>query len=55
MLGPPTSRRLDEPITVSLKDLVPVDHFCRNLEATRNLRLGRDWAQGFYADRGRVW
>lgn len=26
MLGPPNSRRLDHPITVSLEDLIPQDH-----------------------------
>jgi hypothetical protein len=29
MLGPPKPRRLDQPIAVSLEDLVPVDHFYR--------------------------
>jgi hypothetical protein len=34
MLGPPKPRRLDEPIAVSLEDLVPADNFYRHLEAT---------------------
>ena len=33
MLGPPKPRRLDQPIAVSLEDLVPANHFYRLLEA----------------------
>ena len=33
MLGPPKPRRLDQPIAVSLEDLIPQDHFYRHLEA----------------------
>jgi hypothetical protein len=33
MLGPTKPRRLDDPIAVSLEDLVPDDHFYRHLEA----------------------
>jgi hypothetical protein len=33
MLGPPKPRRLDEPIAVSLEELVPTDNFYRSLEA----------------------
>nr|MBA3518937.1 transposase [Hyphomicrobiales bacterium] len=53
MLGPAKSRRLDEPITVSLEDLVPYDHFYRHLEAKLDLSFVREWAKDCYADRGR--
>ena len=53
MLGPPKSRRLDEPIAVSLDDLVPRDHFYRHLEAALDLAFVREWARECYADRGR--
>ena len=43
MLGPPKPRRLDEPIAVSLEDLVPYDHFYRHLEAKLDLSFVRDW------------
>ena len=39
MLGPPKPRRLDEPIAVSLEDLVPPNHFYRHLEAKLDLEL----------------
>ncbi len=53
MLGPAKSRRLDEPITVSLEDLVPPHNFYRHLEATLDLGFIRDWTRERYADRGR--
>jgi transposase len=53
MLGPAKPRRLDEPITVSLKDRVPANHFYRHLEAKLDLSFVRDWTQELYADRGR--
>ncbi|MDP9354234.1 MAG: IS1182 family transposase [Chloroflexota bacterium] len=53
MLGPPKSRRLDEPIAVSLDDLVPADHFYRHLEAKLDLGFVREWVRELYADRGR--
>src|SRR5919206_4437081 len=53
MLGPRKPRRLDEPIAVSLEDLVPTDHFYRHLEATLDLSFVRDWTRGLYAERGR--
>ena len=40
MLGPPKPRRLDQPIAVSLEDLVPQDHFYRHLEAKLDLSFG---------------
>ena len=45
MLGPAKPRRLDEPIAVSLEDLVPADHFYRHLEAKLDLGFVRDWAR----------
>jgi transposase len=53
MLGPAKPRRLDQPITVSLEDLVPTDHFYRHLEAKLDLSFIRDWTRELYADRGR--
>ncbi len=53
MLGPAKLRRLDEPIVVSLEDLVPYDHFYRHLEAKLDLGFMRDWTQELYAKRGR--
>src|SRR5215218_5589135 len=53
MLGPAKPRRLDEPIAVSLKDLVPADHFYRHLEAALDLDFVRDWTREQYAERGR--
>src|SRR4051812_20458070 len=53
MLGPLKSRRLDEPTTVSLEDLVPANHFYRHLEATLDLSFAREWTRELYAERGR--
>ena len=53
MLGPPKPRRLDNPIDVSLEELVPQGHFCRHLEAKLDLSFVRDWAKDLYAERGR--
>jgi transposase len=53
MLGPPKLRRLDDPITVSVEDLVPRDHFYRHLEAKLDLGFVRDWTRELYAERGR--
>ena len=53
MLGPAKPRRLDEPITVSLEELVPQDHFYRHLEATLDLSFVWDWKRELYAERGR--
>jgi transposase len=53
MLGPAKPRRLDEPIAVSLEDLVPADHFYRHLEVKLDLSFVRDWARELYAERGR--
>jgi transposase len=53
MLGPAKSRRLGEPIAVSLEDLVPADNFYRHLETRLDLSFVRDWTRGLYAERGR--
>ncbi len=53
MLGPPKPRRLDQPVTVSLEELIPANHFCRHLEAKLDLGFVREWARGLYAERGR--
>src|ERR687890_74893 len=53
MLGPAKPRRLDQPIAVSLEDLVPQDHFYRHLEATLDLSFVREWTRELYAERGR--
>jgi transposase len=53
MLGPPKPRRLDQPIAVSLEDLVPHDHFYRHLERSLDLGFVREWARELYAERGR--
>jgi transposase len=53
MLGPVKSRRLDPPVTVSLDDLIPRDHFYRYLEARLDLSFVREWVRGAYPSRGR--
>jgi transposase len=53
MLGPPKPRRLDEPIAVSLEDLVPYDHVYRHLAATLDLSFVRDWTRDVNAGCGR--
>jgi transposase len=53
MLGPAKTRRLDEPIAVSLDALVPTGHFYRHLEATLDLGFVREWVRERYAERGR--
>jgi transposase len=53
MLGPAKPRRLDQPIAVSLEDLVPRNHFYRHLEAQLDLSFVRDWTRECYAERGR--
>lgn len=53
MLGPPKSRDLDEPILVSLDELVPTGHFYRHLERTLDLTFVRDLVRETYADSGR--
>ena len=53
MLGPPKLRLLDQPVAVSLEELVPADHFYRHLDAKLDLSFVRAWVQDRYADRGR--
>ena len=53
MLGPVKPRRLDQPITVSLEELVPQAHFYHHLEHKLDLSFVRDWTRECYADRGR--
>jgi transposase len=53
MLGPPKPRCLDQPIAVSLEELVPADNFYRHLEAKLDLGFVRDWTRELYAERGR--
>ena len=53
MLGPAKFRRLDEPIAVSLEDLVPANNFYRHLETKLDLGFVRDWTSDLYAERGR--
>ena len=53
MLGPAKPRRLDQPIAVSLEDLVPADHFYRRLGATLDMSFVREWVQVCYVQRGR--
>ena len=53
MLGPAKPRHLDQPIAVSLEELVPPNHFYRHLEATLDLSFVREWSRKLYAERGR--
>src|SRR5687768_13849719 len=53
MLGPPKSRRLNEPIAVSLEALIPSGHFYRYLEEKLDLSFVREWSRELYAERGR--
>ena len=53
MLCPLKSHRLDQPIAVSLEDLVPQNNFYRHLENKLDLSFVRDWAKELYAERGR--
>src|SRR5215207_8633820 len=54
MLGPAKPRRLDEPIAVSLEDLVPASCFYRHLETKLDLSFVREWTRELYAERGRA-
>jgi transposase len=53
MRGPLKSRRVEEPIAVSVEALVPTDHFSHHLEAKLGLSFVCEWTEDFYADRGR--
>ena len=52
MLGPTKPRRLDQPIAVSLEQLVSRNHFYRHLEAKLDLSFVRAWTRERYAERG---
>lgn len=51
MLGPAKPHRLDEPITVSLEELVPTHHFSRHSEARIDLGFARDWTRELLEER----
>ncbi len=51
MLGPLKPQRLDQPIAVSLEDLVPRDHFYRHLDTPRHDMLDTCLPSGV-AERG---
>jgi hypothetical protein len=53
MLGPAKFRRLNDPVAISLEELVPTDNFYRHLEATLDLSFVREWTRELYATRGR--
>ena len=53
MLGPAKPRRLDEPIAVSLEELVPPSNFYRHLDRALDLGFVRDLVRGTYAAAGR--
>jgi transposase len=53
MLGPAKPRRFDEPIAISLEEVVPLNNFYRHLEATLDLGFVREWVREMYAERGR--
>src|SRR4051794_20820482 len=53
MLGPVKPRRVDQPVSASLDELVPADHFYRHLERTLDLAFVRDLARDAYAAGGR--
>jgi hypothetical protein len=46
MLGRSKPRRLDQPIAVSLEQLILQDHFYRYLEATLDRSFVREWTRG---------
>jgi transposase len=53
LLGPPKLRALDQPVLVSLEQLVPPDHFYRHLDAALDLSFVRAWVADRYGARGR--
>ncbi len=52
MLGRPRVRDLDQPIIVSLEDLVPCDHFYRHLDRSLDLSFVRDLVCDCYSQIG---
>jgi transposase len=53
MLGPAKPRRFDEPIAISLEEVVPLNNFYRHLEAALDLGFVREWVREMYGERGR--
>ncbi len=53
MLGPPKARQLDDPIRISLEELVPRNHVYRHLEGALDLACVRDLVREAYAGIGR--
>ncbi len=53
MRGPPKSRHLEDPIQVSLEELVPRNHFSRHRERTLDLAFVRDLVREASAEIGR--
>jgi hypothetical protein len=53
MLGPATCRARDHPVTISLDDLVPADHFDRHRAAHLDLSFVRAWVRAAYPTIGR--
>lgn len=53
MFGPAKPRHLNQPIAISLEELVPADNFYRHLEARLDLGFVREWTRELYAQRGR--
>jgi transposase len=53
MLGPAKPRRLDEPIAISLEEVVPLSNFYRHLAATLDLDFVRGRTRELYGERGR--
>src|SRR5687767_13983548 len=53
MLGPVKPRDLGRPVSVSLEELGPRDHFYRYLEARLDLSFVRVWVGRCYPDRCR--
>lgn len=53
MLGPAKCRLVHDPVTVSLDDLAPPNHFYRHLDACLDLSFIRDWAADAYPSIGR--
>jgi transposase len=53
MFGPAKPRHLNQPIALSLEELVPADNVYRHLEARLDLGFVREWPRERYAQRGR--
>lgn len=53
MPGLPKLRLLDQPLAISLDELVPANHFYRHLDARLDLSFVRTWVKDCYAEGGR--